>query len=125
MRIRRIPVPAEYEHAPGHRDIAEAAFLKALRREKGRGPAVQPAPRPEGRAAIRPPASTPRAQGQSYGRAFAQISGADYDRASNYARAIRSGAREAQQRDTEARDMAQDPDALRALGFYGRDDDED
>src|SRR6202043_54643 len=107
----------------GHRDIAEAAFLKALRREKGRGPAVQPAPRPEGRALIRPPASTLRAQGQSYGRAFAQISGVDYDRAVSFARAMRSGVQEARRRDHEARESAQDTDTLRSMGFQGRDAD--
>jgi hypothetical protein len=38
---------------------------------------------------------------------------------------LRSGVREARQRDSEARKMVQGPNALRAFGFHGRDEDED
>jgi hypothetical protein len=115
-------MPCEYRGHPNSRDIAESHFLKALRQEKARGPAVPPrAPRPDGRASLRPP----RVHGQAFGHAFAQVSQAHYDQAASYARAIRSGVQEARQLENEARESAQDSDTLRALGFTGRDDDED
>jgi len=117
-------MPCEYEGAPASRDIAEASFLRALRREKARGPAVRP-PSSRRASTLGPPATTPRAQGQAAGAAFANINRADYDRAVAFSTAIRWGAREAQRRDNEAREMAQDPDYLRGLGFHGRDADDD
>jgi hypothetical protein len=122
MKIRRIPVPTEYDTVPGHRDIAERAFLKALHQEKARGLATgQPSPPP---STLGSPAARAHTRGQSFGQAFAPLSGAAYDRAVSYTRAIRSGAQEAERRDNEAREVAQNSNALRELGFRGRDDDD-
>jgi hypothetical protein len=95
-------MPCEYEGSPNTRDIAEAAFLRVLAREaNGSKPPAAP-PRP--RSTLGPAAPRLRTHGQATGSAFAQIGGADYNRAVSYATAIRSGVREVERRDTEARD---------------------
>jgi|HubBroStandDraft_6_1064221.scaffolds.fasta_scaffold1712016_2 hypothetical protein len=76
------------------------------------------------RSNLGPAAPKLRTNGQATGAAFAQISGADYNRADNFATAVRSGVREAERRDYEDREAAQNATALRELGFQGRDDDD-
>jgi hypothetical protein len=76
--------------------------LKALAQEKAR--AVQP---PSPRASTLGPAAMARSRGQSFGQAFAPINGAAYNQATDYMRAIRLGAQEAERRDNEAREIAQ------------------
>jgi hypothetical protein len=103
---------------------AEKRFLRALQRE-ARGANNKPAQVAVPRRAIVPTTPNPRTQGRTAGAAFAQISRADYDQAQTFTRAIRAGAREAERQDADARDIAQDAGALRAMGFPCRDDEDD
>lgn len=123
MKTRPIrPLSESDGTIPARQAAAEAHFLKMLVREaRGSKPTAQVSvPR---RATVPMVTNSPRAQGQAAGAAFAQIGKADYDRAASYARAIRQGVREAEREDDEARSVAQDASALRALGFPAADED--
>lgn len=105
--------PAEYHGHPNSRDIAEAYFLKALRRPRLVERRVGRLPLRHGFTAK--PSGAPLRKST-----VPSMIGAATD-----ARAIRPGAQEAQRCDDEAREAAQDSTELRELGFDGRDADED
>lgn len=64
-------------------------------------------------------------KGEPPGAAFAQLGRDDYSQAASFARALQRGVREAEREDDEARAIAQDAGALRAMGFPTCRNDED
>jgi hypothetical protein len=125
MKIRPIRPLSEYDgNIPARQAAAEQRFLRALQRE-ARG-SQKPAPVSVPRRATVPMATNrPHAQGQAAGAAFAQITRNDYDRATTFARAIQAGVRTAEREAQEAREIAQNAGALRAMGFPSSDDEDD
>lgn len=65
-----------------------------------------------------------RARGEKLGAGFATLNSDDFARADAFVGAIERGEREARAQTAHAQAVAEDPEALRALGFYGVDPDD-
>jgi hypothetical protein len=62
----------------------------------------------------------PRQSGQALGAGFAALNGTQLQTAEHFVAAIVRGQGAAQQREAATRNLSQDPEHLRSLGFYGR-----
>jgi hypothetical protein len=65
-----------------------------------------------------------KARGAKLGAGFATLNSDDFARADSFVGAIECGAREVRAQDDYAQSVAESPDALRSLGFWGIDREE-
>jgi len=87
--------------------------------------APAPAAKPEAPAKVAASPQTARARGQSLGAAFATLNSGDFARAGSFVSAIERGERSAAAQDAHAQAIADDPESLRDMGFWGVDRDDD
>jgi hypothetical protein len=69
-------------------------------------------------------ANKARTRGENLGSAFATSNAGDFARADAFVGAIERGARAAAAQDAQAHAVAEDPEALRNMGFWGVDRDD-
>jgi hypothetical protein len=69
-------------------------------------------------------ANEARAKGQSFGDAFASLTAQDVDRANDMRDAMNQGLLNAERQTEYESAVAEDPEALRAMGFHGIDRDD-
>jgi hypothetical protein len=92
-----------------------------------RSEATAPAPKSDApRSAIvyaSPPSllNKTKSRGERLGASFATLNGADFARADAFVATIERGVREARAQDMHAQNVAEDPEALRDMGFWGVD----
>jgi hypothetical protein len=114
QRTRRIPAIGE-TFDPNAVRLAEQKFAESMRWEVKR---VSVSPVVSQRSV-----QSPRQAGREIGSGFARVSLADRDLTSSFVRAINHGVAADRQRAAEARELSQDADSLRNMGFDGVDED--